>query len=325
MVRGEALLGKVECQHLSRCYCVYFVVMMSTQNSESSRKRKSAKPQKSDQVKRRLPLNEIEVMESFHKDESQSGEQNTAKRNRGRPKGHKNKYPSWSSLQISSASDGKWQSNIPTSSQCPKELDNEYPKGEKESTTKALCSSPVKGELQCGEQNTAKGKRGRPKGSKNKYPSWFALQNRTPGAPKMGRGRPRKPVETNGTVVPKRPRGRPKGSLNKVPSAKKLAVSMGSSCVQKRGRPRKHLLHLPTLTPKRPRGRPKIVRISSAGPNDVLAASMGSLCVQKRGRPRKHLLHLPTLTPKRPRGRPKIVRISSAGPNDVVRSIEINQ
>ncbi|XP_018087274.1 uncharacterized protein LOC100126628 isoform X2 [Xenopus laevis] len=264
------------------------MVMMSTQKSESSRKRKSTKPQKSDEVKRRLPLNEIEVMESFHKEESQSGEQNTAKRKRGRPKGNKNKYPSWSALQISSSSDGK--SNFPTSSECPKVLDNdgvrspenEYPKEEeyqqkernrsKGSTAKTLCSSSAKEESKSGEQKTAKGKRGRPKGSKNKYPSWFALQ-RTPGAPKMGRGRPRKPVETNGTLVPKRPRGRPKGSLNKIPSAKKLAVSMGSSCVQKRGRPRKHLLHLPTLTPKRPRGRPKIVRISPTGPIDVVKGS----------------------------------------------------
>ncbi|XP_012824134.2 uncharacterized protein LOC780132 isoform X1 [Xenopus tropicalis] len=262
--------------------------MMSTQKSESSRKRKSTRPQKSDEVKRRLPLNEIEFKESFHKEESQSGEHITAKRKRGRPKGNKNKHPSWSVLQISSASEGKCQSNIPTSSECPKVMDNdgdrppenEYPKIEepqqkgrerpKGSTTKTLCSSPAKEVSQSGEQNRAKGKRGRPKGSKNKYPSWFALQQRTPGAPKMGRGRPRKPVDTNGTVVPKRPRGRPKGSLNKIPSAKKLAVSMGNSCAQKRGRPRKHVLHLPTLTPKRPRGRPKIVRISSGGPNDVV-------------------------------------------------------
>ncbi|XP_053577880.1 uncharacterized protein LOC128667040 isoform X2 [Bombina bombina] len=130
--------------------------------------------------------------------------------------------------------------------------------------------------------------RGRPKGSTNKYPSWvalLALQQEASGEEKRGRGRPKKIVDPNCIVTPKKGRGRPKGSLNKIQSIKKKIERTG---IRKRGRP--------SLS-KRPRGRPKLSAISGdqttsearldESSADLNQSKSGEAVKKGRGRPKK--------------------------------------
>ncbi|KAM4695773.1 uncharacterized protein WCC33_014546 [Rhinophrynus dorsalis] len=235
-------------------------VTMSTTQGDTSRKRKKTKPHKLEGGKKRTLSNKDieEVVKSCQEELIVLDSDGDSQEDQRRLSDHPN---------IREDKDS-----------CPQRPGNPNTgetrgKGRPTVSKETLSSSPIKDEAQSAGENTPKRMRGRPKGSKNKYPSRSSLKQVIPGAPKLGRGRPRKILPANGTVTPKRPRGRPKGSLNKIPSARKLALSMGSGSGKKRGRPRKYILNHTTPTPKRPRGRPKIIRTSAAGSADELKGS----------------------------------------------------
>ncbi|XP_053330063.1 uncharacterized protein LOC128503893 [Spea bombifrons] len=230
---------------------------MSATKAESSAKRKRSKPHKLGDKKRILSRKDSEEIvpssqessrgrnEEFEKEREHSPARSTEEsvpqkcpnggnstpRGRGRPKGSKNKTFTASSIMVSRARNGQYQRDLHHTQPFPKhEEKREHPGGgdiphrgrgrPKGSKNKAYPGS-LKVTVQSAGENMPKRTRGRPKGSLNKNPSKAALKVKTE-VPKMGRGRPKKILATNGAVVPKRARGRPKGSLNKRSSAKKV-------------------------------------------------------------------------------------------------------
>ncbi|KAM8952777.1 uncharacterized protein RCH25_043493 [Pelodytes ibericus] len=277
---------------------------MNVTRAESSAKRKRTKPHKlgdkkrlfsrrdSDEIVVSTPQTQKSKAEEFQKAQEYSSAcpteesvpqkcsngGNSSTRGRGRPKGSKNKSFTASSVMVSTVSRAKNEQyqralhHPPAFSKQEHEEKREHPnggditprgRGRPKGSKNRIFPGSMKVTIQPTEENTPKRMRGRPKGSLNKTPSKAALMLKS-GTPKLGRGRPKKLVTSNGAVIPKRGRGRPKGSLNKSPSLRKIAVSAGSTGLKKRGRPKKTAFHDIPLTPKNPRGRPKSIVKSEA-------------------------------------------------------------
>ncbi|CAH2314556.1 origin recognition complex subunit 4-like [Pelobates cultripes] len=189
-----------------------------------------------------------------------------APRSRGRPKGSKNKTFSGShEIVFRARNEQDHKSSHVTSiskSEHPNGGDISHRgRGRPKGSTKKIYPASLQVSGKSSGDDAPKRSRGRPKGSPNKKPSKAALMLKY-GIPKLGRGRPKKLLATNGAVTPKRGRGRPKGAVKKTPSTTKVKVAhvTGGSGLKKRGRPKKSdSAHSANLTHKRPRGRPKLV------------------------------------------------------------------